>query len=101
LARQTDDKRVKGAVQASAPLLVASKTGDDISSSSTLAVVPYADGEIVLRRRAGTKAEVISHYFGEIVTKDQVPIENGQLKITVRQRNLAGMPLEWIEVRIS
>jgi hypothetical protein len=101
LARQTDDKRVTGAVQASAPVVVASKTGDNIGSSSNLAVVPYGDGEIVLRRQSGTKAEIVSHYFGEAVTRSHASIENGQLKITARQRKLNGMPLEWIEVRIS
>jgi len=101
LARQTDDPRVKGAVRSSVPVVVASKTGDNISSSSNLAVVSYGDGEIVLRRHTGTKAEIVSHYFGEAVTRSQASIENGQLKITARQRNLAGMPLEWIELRIS
>jgi hypothetical protein len=81
--------------------VVASKSGDDISSASNLAIVPYGDGEIVLRRHSGTKAEIVSHYFGEAVTMSQSSIENGQLKIAARQRNLGGMPLEWIEVRIS
>jgi hypothetical protein len=101
LARKTDDSRVKGAVQCSMPVVVASKTGDSIASSGNLAIVPYGEGEIVLRRNLGSKAEIISHYFGDAVTKSQAPIENGQLKIAARQRNAAGKPLEWIEVRIS
>ena len=101
LARQTDDPRVKGAVQSSVPLLVASKTGDSISSSGNLAIVPYGDGEIVLRRQFGNKAEIISHYFRDAVTTNQASIENGELKITTRERNPAGRSLEWIEVRIS
>jgi hypothetical protein len=83
------------------PVVVASKTGDSIASSGNLAIVPYGEGEIVLRRNLGSKAEIISHYFGDAVTKSQAPIENGQLKIAARQRNAAGKPLEWIEVRIS
>jgi hypothetical protein len=101
LARQSDDPRVKGAVQCSVPVVVASKTGDDIASSGNLAMVPYGSGEIVLCRHFGTKAEIISHYFGETVTKSEATIENGELKVTVCERNLAGMPLEWIELRIS
>jgi hypothetical protein len=64
-------------------------------------MVPYGSGEIVLCRHFGTKAEIISHYFGETVTKSEATIENGELKVTVCERNLAGMPLEWIELRIS
>ena len=101
LARQTDDPRVKGAVQSSIPVVVASKTGDSISASSSLAIVPYGNGEIVLRRQFGSKAEIISHYFGEAVTKGEVTIANGELKVSVHERNPTGTPLEWIEVRIS
>jgi hypothetical protein len=101
LARQTDDPRVKGAVQCGVPVVVASKTGDSIASSGNLAIVPYGDGEIVLRRNLGTTAEIISHYFGDAVTKSRAPIENGQLRISALQRNPTGKPLEWIEVRIS
>jgi hypothetical protein len=101
LARQTDDPRVKGAVQCGVPVVVASKTGDSIASSGNLAIVPYGDGEIVLRRNLGRTADIMFHYFGDAVTTSQAPIENGQLKITTRDRNSAGRPLEWIEVRIS
>jgi hypothetical protein len=101
LARQTDDPRVKGAVLSSTPVVVASKTGDSIASSGNLAIVPYGDGEIVIRRQSGTKAEIISHYFGETATRSHASIENGQLKITALERNPAGKPLEWIEVHIS
>jgi hypothetical protein len=101
LARQTDDPRVKGAVQCNSPVVVASKSGDGIASSGSLALVPYGDGEIVLRHNSGTNAEIISHYFGDAVTKSRVPIENGQLKIAALQRNSSGKPLEWIEVSIS
>jgi hypothetical protein len=83
------------------PVVVASKSGDSIASSGSLALVPYGDGEIVLRRRSGTNAEIISHYFGDAATKSRAPIENGQLKIVALQRNPSGKPLEWIEVSIS
>jgi hypothetical protein len=101
LARQTDDLRVKGAIRCSVPVVVASKTGDSIASSGNLAVVPYGGGEIVIRRSLGTKAEIVSHYFGEAVTRGQVAIANGELKIDAVERDTAGKPLEWIEVRIS
>jgi hypothetical protein len=101
LARQTDDPRIKGAVLSGAPVIVASKTGDSIASSRNLAIVPYGDGQIVLRRQFGSKAEIISHYFGGAVTTNQVSIAKDELKITACERNPAGKPLEWIEVLIS
>ena len=101
LARQTDDPRVKGTVRSSVPVVVASKTGDSIVSGGNLAIVPYGGGEIVIRRNLGTKAEIVSHYFGEAVTRSQATIANGELKIDAVERNASGKPLEWIEVRIS
>jgi hypothetical protein len=101
LARESDDPRVKGAVQSNVPVVVASRTGDSLSASSNLAMVPYGDGEIILRRNHGKNAEVISHYFGDAATKTQVTVENGELKIVALEHNPAGRPLEWIEIHIS
>jgi len=101
LARLTDDPRVKGAVHSSVPVVVASKTGDGIASSALLAMVPCGDGDIVLRRRSGTKAEMISHYFGGAVTRSEVTIASSELKVTAHQHHPSGKPLEWIELRIS
>jgi hypothetical protein len=101
LARKTDDPRVKGAIRSNVPVVVASKTGDSIASSGNLAMVLCGDGEIVLRRSLGAKAELISHYFGGVVATSEVAIANGELKVTAHQYDSAGKPLEWIEVRIS
>ncbi|MGC2399525.1 MAG: hypothetical protein WA510_07075 [Acidobacteriaceae bacterium] len=101
LARQTKDPRVKGAIQSNVPVVVASKTPDSIASSAHLAIVPYGDGDVVLRRQFGTKVEIVSHYFGEAQVRNQATIENGELKITARERDPGGRPLEWIEVHIS
>ena len=101
LAHQTDDPRIKGAVQSGVPAVVASKTGDSIASSDHLAVVPYGGGEIVVRRDFGTHAEIVSHYFGEEIRRSEATIRNGELKFAVLERSPAGKPLEWIEVRIT
>jgi hypothetical protein len=101
LSRPIDDPRVKGAVRSNVPVLVASKSSDDIASSRDLAIVPYGDSEVVVRRESAGNAKITSHYFGGATSRGQVAIENGQLKITARERNPAGMPLEWIEVHIS
>ena len=66
-----------------------------------MAIVSYSGGQIALRRQQRQKAEMVSHYFGGAVTRSSAPIEDGRLKIIVEERNPAGKPLEWIEVRIS
>ena len=101
LARQTEDARIMGAVQSGVPVVIASKTGDSIASSANLAIVSYGSGEMILRRNFGTSAEIVSHYFGEEISRTQTTIQNGELRITALERNTAGKPLEWIEVRIT
>jgi len=95
------DPRVKGLVQASAPVVVASKTSESIERSSSLAVVPYGSGEIVLRRRQGERAQIVSHYFGGAVAHQQAAIQDGQLKLVARTHSSEGNPLEWLEIEIS
>ena len=95
------DPRVKGIVQASAPVAVASKTSESIERSGWLAVVPYGGGEIVLRRRQGERAEIVSHYFGGAVAHELAALQEGQLKLNPAMRNREGNPLEWVEVKIS
>ncbi|HEY1902742.1 MAG TPA: TIM-barrel domain-containing protein [Terracidiphilus sp.] len=102
LARQTDDPRVKDAIHCGVPVVVASRTAESIAVSASLAIVPYGGGEIVVRRKFGKKAEIISHYFGGgSGIKSESMIENDELKVTALERNQAGLPLEWIEVNIS
>ena len=58
-------------------------------------------GEIFVRRQQGKKAEMVSHYFGNTAVPAKASIEDGFLRIVVTERDAAGKPLEWIEVRIS
>jgi len=94
------DPRVKGIVQAAAPVVVASKTSQSIERSGHLAVVPYGGGEIVLHRQRGTRAETIGHYFGGAVVREPASIQDGLLKLHVQTRNSEGSPLEWVEVKV-
>jgi hypothetical protein len=95
------DPRIENAVHSSVPVVVASKTQESIVRSDELAIVAYGGGEIVLRREQGKQAAITSHYFGETVAHGEAAIAEGYLKVTVEERNAAGKPLEWIEVRIS
>jgi hypothetical protein len=101
LMAQATDPRVKDVVQCTAPVIIASQDSKGITRSSQLAIVSYSGGQIALRRQEGKKAELLNHYFGGAVTQSNATIEGGRLIITVAERNPAGAPLEWIEVRIS
>jgi hypothetical protein len=59
LARQTDDPRVKGAVRSSAPVVVASKTGDSIASSGNLAMVPCGMGKSLFVDPLGRRRRLV------------------------------------------
>ena len=95
------DPRVKDVLRAAVPVVVASTTSQSILRSDRLAVVPFGGGEILLRRQSGKKAVTLSHYLGGAVEPGEAPIDDGQLKLFARVQSSAGMPLEWIEVRIS
>jgi hypothetical protein len=95
------DPRVENAVHSSVPVVVASKTRESIARSAELAIVAYGSGEIILRRQQGQRAAITSHFFGETVAHSEAAIADGYLKVSVEERNAAGKPLEWIEVRIS
>ena len=101
LMSQATDSRVKDVVQCTAPVIIASQDSKGITRSSKLAVVSYSGGQISLRREEGTKAHMLSHYFGGAVTQSDAPIEGGRLKIMAEDRNSAGKPLEWMEISIS
>lgn len=97
---QTSAHGLPDMIHASAPVVVASRTVDDISHTNRLAVVPYGDGEISIRRGQGRRAEVVTHHFGGAVTQAQVAIENGRLKVPITERGPANNFVEWIEIRI-
>jgi hypothetical protein len=101
LASQATDPRIKDVVHSSVPVVIASRDSEGITRSGMLAIVSYGSGEIVIRRRQGKQAEVLSHYFGGSALPGKASIEDGLLRITAADRDSAGKPLEWIEVRIS
>jgi hypothetical protein len=100
LASQPEDPRILDVVRAHAPVVVASQGSEGITRSSKLAIVSYGDGEIFIRREQGKKAEMVSHYFGNTAMPANASIEDGFLRIVAIERDPAGKPLEWIEVRI-
>ena len=88
--------------ETSASVVVASKTAEGINRTSRLAVVPYGDGQLKIRRTgaASSTAELIEHAWGDRTgSKVTVTIENGTLTIPLREHADDGLPVEWIEVK--
>jgi hypothetical protein len=87
--------------EASASVVIASKTAEGIERASRLAIVPYGDGELRIRR-AGEQAkpaEVIEHAWGNRLGKSvSIPVEDETLATPLRERTDDGSPVEWIEV---
>jgi hypothetical protein len=101
LSSQATDPRIKDVVHSGMPVVIASRDSEGITRSGTLAIVSYGSGEIVIRRQQGKQAEIVSHYFGDSAVPGKASIADGLLRIAAAERDSAGKPLEWIEVRIS
>jgi hypothetical protein len=100
-ARQPHDAVFGDLVKAPMPVVVASRGASHLSRDPQLAVVPYGEGEISIRRNAGSHALILHHYFGGGITRREATIKGGLLTFSANQANADGKPLEWIEVHIS
>jgi hypothetical protein len=101
LAFQSSDPVIREAVSCATPVIVSSQTPEGIAFSARLAVVVWGAEPVVVRRRSGRKARVISHYLGGRTTESVSTIENGQLILTAVPRDAGGMPLEWMDISIT
>jgi len=90
-------------VSSNTTVVVASKSEHGISRAPRLAVVPYGEGELVLKHESGgaSAAHVTEHCFGGTKTTTTVRIENGRLRLRLRERSEGGALLEWIEVSFN
>ena len=93
--------RFEDLISTTATVVVASRTSDSLSRSSKLGLVPYGDGEIRLRRDAGSSAQVSEHMFDGKVHRRQVPLSGGELRLSFRERGEGGVPVEWLEIDIA
>jgi hypothetical protein len=101
LFSRSTDPDIRDAIRAHVPVVVSSDDSKSIACSSRLAVVAYGGGEIFIRRACGRQAAIVSHYLGNATVPGDALIAEGYLKIVAAERDLAGRPLEWIDVRIS
>jgi hypothetical protein len=88
-------------IHTTAPVVVTSKTDDEITRAASLAVVPYGEGELVIEQPqlADAQVTIVEHNFGGHSNEKQLGPQGSTLRIPLRQLNDAGSPLEWIEVR--
>lgn len=101
--RESKPEEFDDLVQTTAPVVVASRTAEGIQHTSSLAIVPYGDGELRIKRSAdkGQSAEIIEHTWGDRTEKiAQASVQDGILVIRLRERNDQGLPVEWIEARV-
>jgi hypothetical protein len=101
LAFQSSDPAIREAVSCATPVIVSSQTPEGIAFSARLAVVVWGAEPVVVRRRSGRKARVVSHYLGGRTTESISTIANGQLTLTAVPRDADGMPLEWMDISIT
>jgi hypothetical protein len=87
-------------VSTTTSVVVASKTKDGIAQADQLAIVPYGDGELTLKRTGGVSAGVTEHYFRGGKSTQQIPISNGVLRVPLHEKGDDGAIVEWFEVDI-
>ena len=94
--------KFRGLLSTNTTVVVASKTDDGIARTSRLAVVPYGDGELTIRRedRRPSIAHVRQHCFGGSLSESRIDTKDGALHLPLRERDDRGSPVEWLEVEI-
>ncbi len=94
-------QRIHNAVSSIEPVIVSSRTNEAIQRSSSLAIVPCGEGEVILKREQGKQAQIVNHYFGGATTSATLAIADNQLRIPVQSHHSSTEPIEWIEVQIT
>ena len=87
-------------VSANASVVVASQTSEGIAQADQLGIVPYGEGELVLKRVTGSKADITEHYFRGGKSTQQLVIAEGVLRIPLHEKAADGSIVEWYEVQI-
>ena len=85
-------------VSTNASVVVAVRSGASIARATQLGVVPYGDGEATVKLEGAASAHAVEHYFGGGHQTKPLTIENGLLRIPLRERAENGAIVEWIEI---
>jgi hypothetical protein len=87
-------------VSTNASVVVASQTKDGIAQTDKLAIVPYGDGELTLKRTGGVNAQITEHYFRGGKSTQQLSIASSVLRVPLHEKAADGAIVEWYEVEI-
>ena len=87
-------------VSTNTSVVVASQTKDGIARTDKLAIVPYGDGEVELKRTGGAAAEITEHYFRGGKSTQHRSIANGVLRVPLHEKAADGAIVEWLEIEI-
>lgn len=85
-------------VSTNTSVVVASQTQYGLAEAERLAIVPYGDGVVVLKRSGGATADITEHYFRGGESKQQLAIVGGVLRVPLREKAADGAIVEWYEV---
>jgi hypothetical protein len=92
-----------GVVNTTASVVIASRTDQPLQQATKLAVVPFSEGRLTLRRESHGResAEVAEHYFGGRSKASQIEVRDGAIEIRIREAEDDGSPIERIEIEIG
>ena len=95
-------KKFRDQIETTTSVVVASKTKDEISQASHLAVVPFGIGALTLKREdKASSAKMTEHYFREGTKTARLSVENEQLRVPLREKTENGTLVEWIEIEVQ
>ena len=99
---QRGSSKFRSLVSTNTTVVAASKTDDGLARTSRLAVVPYGNGELTIRREdpQPSIAHIRQHCFAGNLNESRIDIRDGVLHLPLRERDDRGSHVEWIEVEI-
>ena len=89
----------RAGIEATAPLVVASREKAGLHSAQQLGLVPFGEGELTLKHDgANSRFAIRRHLFGGAIEEGFASIANGVLKVSFKEQGENGKPIEWIEI---
>ncbi|MFN8009397.1 MAG: hypothetical protein U0V70_20675 [Terriglobia bacterium] len=86
-------------VSCNTSVVVASTTSQGIEKTARLAVVPFGDGVVTLKRNREVRSVLVTeHYFGGGKQSRSMPVQNARLQLSINEKTPRGDLVEWIEI---
>jgi hypothetical protein len=94
--------KYKEAVETTAQVVLASKTGEDIRKSNHLGIAPFGGGSATWKTDVKAKVvEVTEYLFGGKKRTYKMKAAAGQCTVAFQEKDADGIPVEWLEVRLT